>query len=287
MTHSSGKPSPQQAKEAFRSAVRAALPLSDGKALQFAVPFEEATQVFGDELLLDIDPGHLTENLPFQIRIAQTPTRICDFFHGAGNWKRISFDFRDRPIYQEMQEILTHDGPLRNLKSYRDCVAQMSEGRPRTSNGVALDRIEKIDLYFQSNRKLLDSIRAHGVMRRPAFDTVRAEAYETSPVRTLHSEVIERDVGIGIGANGEIYRVCQGLHRTAAAVLLGVPVMPVQLRLIHLGFLRRMMREDGSGIIAAVRRCIGFARERYGSAVPAPSAPASEAECPTIFRDRV
>lgn len=128
-------------------------------------------------------------------------------------------------------------------------------------NNVALDTVSKIDAYFKSTAELLASIADKGVVKRPAFTVDMALSYTPTEIRPLAGEMLERDVGVGIGPQGELLRVCSGLHRTAAALHLGVTSMPVELRMIHIDILRQNGAADDP--LAAIRRTLDYARSAF------------------------
>jgi hypothetical protein len=130
-------------------------------------------------------------------------------------------------------------------------------------NRVILDSVEMIDAYFANIEGLIRNIRSRGVERRASFDVRRAARLETSVVRPLASEVVERDVGVGLGANGELIRVCAGAHRTAAARILGLAAIPAELCLIHVEFLAKIMAQTKSDPIEAVLYCVRHAGDNY------------------------
>ncbi len=130
-------------------------------------------------------------------------------------------------------------------------------------NQVVLDSRELIDEYFVATEQLVDSIRTHGLMRRERKNIAAFEGISSSRVRPLSSEVTERNIGVALGASGELYRVCAGNHRTAAALALGLRSMPVELSLIHTDFLRRSMVQANCDALAAVLECVRFAKTEY------------------------
>jgi hypothetical protein len=123
--------------------------------------------------------------------------------------------------------------------------------------------VERIDAYFANVEELVRSIHGRGVEPRASIDFRRAAQLETSVVRPLASEVVERDIGVGLGANGELLRVCAGAHRTAAAKVFGLASIPAELCLIHVEFLAKVMAQTKSDPIEAVLFCVRHAGNNY------------------------
>ncbi len=246
------------------SAIRMALDVPATAPPGFSGAFEDAAELFGDALHFEADPRLFASNLLFECGPPGARKRVCQFFTGWGDWEQISFDFRNEAIFREVGEVAAQGGWSRQLPSHRKFRVRMRDGRPVRRNNVALDTVAKIDAYFENTASLLASIAAKGVVRRPAFTIEMAAAFAASEIRPVAAEIVERDVGAGIGPRGELLRVCPGLHRTAAALHLGVASMPVELRMIHIAFLRQHGAAEDP--LAAVRRVLAHARRAYAAA---------------------
>ena len=55
----------------------------------------------------------------------------------------------------------------------------------------------------------------------------------------------ERDIGVAITETGELIRHLGGKHRTAIAQALNLPTMPVEIRMVHTGWLAKQMERTG------------------------------------------
>ncbi len=56
---------------------------------------------------------------------------------------------------------------------------------------------------------------------------------------------MERDIGVAIDADGRLVRHTNGKHRMAAALALGIERIPVEIRLVHTGWLARQSERLG------------------------------------------
>jgi len=111
-------------------------------------------------------------------------------------------------------------------------------------NGMPLRSADDVEAYCRHHLMLIESIRQHGVVRRSELERIG----KTASRLTANSAALERgetDAGVAIGPRGRLYRYRGGFHRTAAARELGLPSLPVQVKLVHLDWLREMIKETG------------------------------------------
>lgn len=227
------------------------------------VALERATSYFGDELVLDVSPQNLIQQLRFRIDSDNGEERVCDYFLGTGPWPDHLLQISESLVFREVAEIAANGKMPKESGSYKRFIKRLGKGHPVVRNRVVLDSVEMIDAYFANIEGLIRNIRGRGVERRAGFDFRQVSQLETSVVRPLASEVVERDVGVGLGANGDLIRVCAGAHRTAAARVLGLASIPVELCLIHVEFLAKIMAQTKSDPIEAVLYCVRHAGDTY------------------------
>lgn len=237
----------------------AALDAAAGKTGLF-VAFDRAVAHFGDALVTTVAPGSLAHQIRFAIGAGG---RVCDRFLIAGPWREQLFGFATQPVFEEVAEIAAHGRMPEEARPYRRFRQRLAEGNPVVRNGVRLGSAELIDAYFDYVARLVRSIRERGVVPRGGIDLGRIAELETGPVRPLAGEIFERDIGVGLGADGELFRVCSGAHRMATAIVLGLAAVPVELRLIHVEFLAKVMAQSGCDPLDAVPRCVRFVAETY------------------------
>ena len=253
----------QQERRVLLEEIAAAIREATGVDARLFVSLERATSYFGDELLMDVSPQNLIQQLRFRIDSDNGGERVCHFFLGTGHWPDRLIQVSESNIFREVAEIAANGKMRKESRFYKRFIRRLKCGRPMVRNRVILDSVEMIDAYFANIEGLIRNIRDRGVERRASFDVRRAARLETSVVRPLASEVVEREVGVGLGANGELIRICAGAHRTAAARVLGLASIPVELRLIHVEFLAKVMAQTKSDPIEAVRYCVRHAGDTY------------------------
>jgi hypothetical protein len=136
------------------------------------------------------------------------------------------------------------DLAYRSTGAYASLIKAAECGKPMWRQQILLDRRELIDLYFERFSALFRSIREHGVL---SYNRLRERE---------RAEPGERNVGVAIGCDGQLYRLPGGQHRTAIAKVLGLPSMPVEVRLIHTKWLSGVMSKSSHRPTDAVREGI-------------------------------
>jgi hypothetical protein len=112
-------------------------------------------------------------------------------------------------------------------------------------NHVVLSSPGKVEaIYFRHTAELCRSIGETGLLRRSDYGTRLASLARPS-VRLPWIEFGEVDIGVAVGAAGEVYRFASGKHRTAAAQVLKIRSMPVEIRMVHADWLVRQMEDTG------------------------------------------
>jgi hypothetical protein len=122
---------------------------------------------------------------------------------------------------------------------------RVRRGRPSERNGVVLSTAEDVEAYLRYCRALIKSARKHGVVRRRTSGTFRGRWLKHRGARPPLVDLAERDVGVAIGVDGELVRHLGGKHRTAIAQALGMERIPVEVRLVHVGWLAKEMLRTG------------------------------------------
>ncbi|MCB1432806.1 MAG: hypothetical protein KDK75_10160 [Alphaproteobacteria bacterium] len=235
--------------------------------LPFAGSYVAFHGVFGNRLVIDVDPRQVTHQFPPNRVIAGQNVAAADYFLGRGPWAPMLEPLDKSVIHREVAELLAHGGRYRGTAGYAALVRRLEAGRPAIRNLQDLDSIARIDGYFEDLHRLIVSIRDNGYRRRPDYDGLESAsdaAKASSPVRPVLVELMESEIGIGVDADGSLVRVGPGNHRMAIARQLGLARVPVELRLFHAAWVRRQMAQ-GKGplqsITAGVRR-IGAKQQR-------------------------
>ena len=135
----------------------------------------------------------------------------------------------------------------------------------------------KVEAYFRHTAELCRSIGESGLSRRSDYGP-RLASLASPSVRLPWIEFGEVDIGVAVGASGEVYRFASGKHRTAAAQVLKIRSMPVEIRMVHADWLVRQVEETGLAPVAAL--CRGIETLSLTSAVPRRETPSAAAVPP-------
>jgi hypothetical protein len=222
------------------------------KSRGFAVPTPMVTSCLANELLIDYPPAEIDAFLADWVFDGERRSHTSDNFLSSGDWTPISSPIMDSPVAREALELKACDLDFRATDAYAEMVRATECGKALRRQQVLLDRRELIDDYFRRFAALFRSIREEGVL---PYHLLREKGKAQSG---------ERNVGIGIGCGGEVYRLPGGQHRTAIAKVLGLSAMPVEVRLVHTGWLREIMIQTGSPPAHALREGIALLKHQYG-----------------------
>lgn len=221
---------------------------------------EHAIWYFDQTLHLEVDPMKLEHRISDWVRDPHGVRWTGTSFLDAADWSAAISEIRLSPIHSEMHEIVAADGDIKDTRAYKNLLLAIELGRPSQRNNLRLRTVESVDAYLRYCRGLIKSMRKRGVMRHSvsgAFHGLRVKHWNArSPVH----DSTERDVGVAITENGEIIRHLGGKHRTAIAQALKLPTLPVEIRLVHSGWLAKQVRRTGlpahQALVEGVRELI-------------------------------
>ncbi|WP_132255552.1 hypothetical protein [Methylobacterium segetis] len=214
---------------------------------QRAVRYEAAERLFGSTLLIGIDPARLEHQLIDTVRAGAEATRLSHWFLDRGDWSGALVRLGDSDVGREIDAVFDHAEQPEEAPAFRALLAHAEAGHAQVRNGLALADAATIRAYFAHNAALRASIERDGLKPRSEVAARTARAFSGSAVRSRKAERLERDIGIAIGAEGEPIRMIGGHHRTAIARRLGLPRIPVQIRLVHAEWLRGWISRTGLG----------------------------------------
>lgn len=231
-----------------------------------------ARRALGAELVIDVDPRGIEHRLEHRLAQGGRVHLIRDRFLGAGDWTPLLSRVRSSSTYREVAEIVEAGLDYRRTRAYRAALERAGGPQPVNRNFVALSSPERVEAYFRKTAELCRSIREHGIERRSNRGGNMPGGPASWGVRLPWVELGEVDIGVAIGVGGEILRFASGKHRTAAAQSLGLASMPVEVRLVHADWLRRMMENRRSSPVEALIE--GVRALDLGRAPPQSGAPA-------------
>jgi hypothetical protein len=220
--------------------------LAENPAADPAIIPEHAIWYFGAALHLEVDPLSLKRRIADWVHDERGAMRwVGSAFLDAADWSAALTPLAKSPIHREMQEIVAAGKNLRDTRVYRTFLRAIALGRPSRRNNVVLDNAEAIEAYLHYCRDLIKSMRKRGVVRHSrsfAFHRLRLKHRDArSPVH----DSTERDIGVAVAADGELIRHLGGKHRTAIALALKLPSLPVEVRMVHVQWLARQVERTG------------------------------------------
>ena len=214
-----------------------------------------ARRAMGGELIVDVDPNRLQVRLEHRFKQNGRRLNIRDRFLGAGDWAPLLRPIARSSTHREVEEIVRAGFDYRLTASYNRALERAAGANPVKRNFVALSSPAKVEAYFRQTADLCRSIGESGMLRRSDYGP-RLASLASLPVRLPWIEFGEVDIGVAVGAAGEVYRFASGKHRTAAAQALRITSMPVEIRMVHADWLARQMDETGLAPVVALRRGI-------------------------------
>jgi hypothetical protein len=209
------------------------------------IRMESAAWYFGPVLHLEVNPRRLKQSLSDYVRDHRGVRWTGTSFLDASDWSAALRPLEDSPVHREMVELVAAEADYRDSRPYRRLLRRIRRGRPGERNGVQLSTEEDVEAYLRYCRALIKSARKHGVVRRHTSGTFRGRWLKHRGARPPLVDLAERDVGVAVGVDGELARHLGGKHRTAIAQALGMERIPVEVRLVHVGWLGKEMLRTG------------------------------------------
>jgi hypothetical protein len=228
----------------FRRALGRAVAAKPSETLRYAVPFVLAERVLGDTAIIDADPRSIDRWLISEAKSAGQIESPRDHFLIDGSWKPLTRALDSSQLDNEVREFIACLGDYRQMPLFRRSLKRLRDEGSFVRNGIVFRTADDIDAYCRHHVNLIESIRKHGVVRRADLGKIGASAGRATP-NSAFLERTETDAGVAVGPNGRLLRYRGGFHRTAAARELGLANMPVQVKLVHLTWLREVVEETG------------------------------------------
>ena len=210
-----------------------------------------ARRALGSSLVIEIDPLRLTKRLKHHAHGNKRRTYLQDRFVGSGNWRSLLQPLAASSTHRDVQETIHAGFDYRGTEAYRLALKRSHGPNPVRRNFVALKSPQLVENYFRHITELSLSIRENGVRRREDCRSV-ANAFRNLSVRLPWVEFMEADIGLAVGAEGEIYHFACGKHRTAAAQALRLAAVPAEVRVVHLAWLQNQIKATGLSPVDAL-----------------------------------
>lgn len=202
-----------------------------------------ARRALGSSLVVDINPLRVEKRLYHRLSSAKH-VYLQDRFIGAGSWQSILRPLDASATHCDVQEVVQKQFEYRLTQAYRQAMERSGGPRPIRRNFIALKSPQLVEGYFKEVARLCRSIGESG-MRRRADCRSAAAAFRNPKMRLPWVELVEGDIGLAIGADGEGYHFGSGKHRIAAAQALKLTSIPVEVRMVHADWLERQIASSG------------------------------------------
>lgn len=210
-----------------------------------AVPAARAHFHFADALLLQIDPKAVEMRLRDNFLSDGSPRWIGTHFLDGGDWAALLSPVTESSSHAEIIELCRTRKDFRTGKRYRQYARRISAGKTVWRNRIGINTHDKLDGYFEYYLALIESIEKKGILPHSDLGLRGQTGYRHRWTRTFWQDLAERDIGIAIDAEGRLVRHTNGKHRMAAALALGIPQIPVEIRLVHARWLARQAEKLG------------------------------------------
>jgi hypothetical protein len=227
------------------------------------IPPHLARWYFGPVLTFEVNPAALRTRISDFVRDHDESRWIGSSFLDAADWTAALAPVERSPVHREMVELVAADLDFRKVHAYEVQVRRARAGRPARRNGITLKTVAEIDAYYRYCADLVVSIREHGALPRRKLGPLGRLWLKHRDARPPMLNSAERDIGVAVDRDGELIRHLGGKHRTAIAQALGLPSVPVEVRLVHVDWLARQTEQTGlpahlalvKGIEDIAKRC--------------------------------
>ncbi len=210
----------------------------------FDLPVSYAIVALGEKLHVTFPTKQLATGLRDWISNGEHVIHTNSYFIGGGKWDAIIYRLSSLPVFREAQELYECDMRFRETASYRRYHIRMQQNDPIRRQHVLMSSTEQVDAYFEKFVTLFESIRENGLLKQFEWGGVEKYPWPVSTFSRWRAGQLENDIGLAIDADGRIHKLPGGQHRTAIATVLGLPSIPVQVRLVHREWLRKISSED-------------------------------------------
>ena len=193
---------------------------------------------------IEIPPQQLNVRLHDWISGDHGPQHTNDYFICTGDWSVVLTDIKNSSVYLEAQQLHAAQLDYVSTEVYQRYLKQLTQGRIHTRNKIALNNPEKINFYFERFATLFRSIQTHGFMTLAQARKTKDPLSHRSAIRTWRTNYGETNIGIAIGPQGESIALPGGQHRLAIAAVIGLPVIPAEIRMVHIDWISKAINAE-------------------------------------------
>ncbi|MDX3978044.1 hypothetical protein [Shinella sp.] len=204
-----------------------------------ALPAAQSHFHFGERLVIPVAAKSLTTRLRDNISDRGRLRWIGTHFLDGSDWSGIVEPLENSSSHAEILELIRTRQDFRAGARYRSYAKRINDGGIVKRNRIVIDTIDKLDNYFEYYLALIADIETNGIVPHSDLGLLGQTGRRHRWTRTLWQDLAERDIGVAIDAEGRLVRHTNGKHRMAAALALGIERIPVEIRLVHAGWLRQ------------------------------------------------
>jgi hypothetical protein len=191
--------------------------------------------------------------LPDLVHDETTGIRLAERFLDGADWSAAVSPTADVPEQRDMEELVAYGQSYPEMPVFRWMLDRIDRGRPVQRYRTSIDTEAKAHAYFRYFLTLVESIRTYGFRRRGELHGIGTPA--AFGVRGRFA-LRQREIGAAVASDGRLLRFLGGRHRTAIAQALGVPRVPVEIRLVHADWLAAEAHRAGRPPAEALRQWV-------------------------------
>jgi len=226
--------------------------------LQFVLPVTVAQLALGKTLEIDLPVAMLQTRMHDWLLLRGKRIHTGYRFLAEGDWTPLLTDAEPTAVMREAIQLRACGLDYRKTGSYARYLEMMDAGYRIVRNRVLIDCRERLDAYFERYVALYKSIEEHGVLRLE--ETWNRDLPGRTAPHDKDPGSDDADIGVAIGPDGEAVVLPGAKHRLAVATVLELPSAPVEVRMVHAGWLHSLDRGDdwcariGQGIMEFAAR---------------------------------
>lgn len=215
-----------------------------------SVSSTHARWFFGDSLVLWTDPQKLSERLLDRVRGNGRDVRLAERFLDGGDWGDVIVP-ADTAESRETAELVQYRTDYPEMPTFRTMLARIRKGGRVGRYRQVIDSEEKLHAYFRYFLELTERIESQGFREQSALGPTEDPLGRA--VRGRYADR-QRDIGAAVDERGRLLRFLGGRHRTAIAQALKLPVVPVEIRIVHADWLAEECRRTALPPVDALPR---------------------------------